>query len=108
MLLGSLPRLPKVTSDVIQGSAVGGAIHPIMLNKWFHGSLGFQSGVRTSAGLLAGLLTISIILMKPRYPPAKTPDSMLKNFKRFLKDVPYVIMILGFVLSCNQSLGPAD
>ena len=32
---------------------------------------------------------------------------MLKNYKRFLKDVPYVIMILGFVLSCNQSLGLA-
>ncbi|KAJ3511804.1 hypothetical protein NLJ89_g3887 [Agrocybe chaxingu] len=84
------------------GSAFGGAIHPIMLNAWFHGRLGFHAGVKASAGLTGGLLIIAILLMKPRYPPnAKKAGSTLKLVRHFLGDLPYVIIILGtaFVLA---------
>ncbi|KAF8961854.1 major facilitator superfamily domain-containing protein [Flammula alnicola] len=82
------------------GSAVGGAIHPIMLNAWFHGSLGFHSGVKASAGLTGGLLIISLLLMKPQYPKnAKKAISTLRSFRIFLHDFPYVIMIVGTVLT---------
>ncbi|TFK32267.1 major facilitator superfamily domain-containing protein [Crucibulum laeve] len=80
------------------GTAVGGALHPIMLNKWFHGSLGFHNGVRASAGLNAGLLIISILLMKPRLPPSIKAHSTLRSLRVFLQDIPYVVMVLGTVL----------
>ncbi|KAF9484040.1 MFS general substrate transporter [Pholiota conissans] len=84
------------------GSAVGGAIHPIMLNAWFHGSLGFHSGVKASAGLTGGLMLLAIILMKPRYPKNKKKAiSTIQSFKVFLPDFPYVIMILGTILSLS-------
>ncbi|KAF8199455.1 major facilitator superfamily domain-containing protein [Pholiota molesta] len=82
------------------GSAVGGAIHPIMLNSWFHGSLGFHSGVKASAGLTGGLMIISLILMKPRYPKNKKKViSTVRSFSLFLHDFPYVIMIIGTALA---------
>ncbi|PPQ96481.1 hypothetical protein CVT26_010475 [Gymnopilus dilepis] len=82
------------------GSALGGAIHPILLNTWFHGSLGFHSGVKASAGICGGLFAISLVLMKPRYPPnRRKPISILHSLRVFLKDVPYVIMALGTFLT---------
>lgn len=81
------------------GSAFGGAIHPIMLNALFHGSVGFHGGVKVSAGLIAGLLIISLLLMKPRYPQnTQKAASILNSFKAFLRDMPYVIMILATTL----------
>lgn len=78
------------------GSAVGGAIHPIILNAWFHGSLGFHSGVRASAGLNAVLLIIAICLMKPRLPPSPRKESSTsKDLRVFLRDIPYTITIIG-------------
>ncbi|KIM41319.1 hypothetical protein M413DRAFT_72154 [Hebeloma cylindrosporum] len=82
------------------GSAIGGAIHPIMLNAWFHGALGFHSGVRASAGLTGGLMIIALFLMKPRYPVnGKKASSTLRYFRVFLQDLPYAIMILGTFLT---------
>ena len=67
-----------------------------MLNPLFHGSVGFNSGVKVSAGLIAGLLIISLLLMKPRYPQnTKKAASILNNFRGFLCDIPYVIMIFA-------------
>lgn len=67
-----------------------------MLNALFHGPVGFNSGVKISAGMIAGLLIISLLLMKPRYPQnTKKAASILNNFRVFLRDLPYVIMILG-------------
>ncbi|KAH9474434.1 MFS transporter asaE [Psilocybe cubensis] len=84
------------------GSAVGGALHPIMLNKWFQGSLGFHSGVKASAGLNAGLLIISLLLMKPKYPPnRKKANSTFRSMRLFLRDPPYVIMIFGTVITLS-------
>lgn len=78
---------------------MGGALHPIMLNAWFHGSVGFHNGVRASAGLNGILLIVSIILMKPRLPPSsKKVGSILNSFRTFLRDLPYVITIVGYVI----------
>ncbi|KAG6861148.1 hypothetical protein C0995_003416 [Termitomyces sp. Mi166 len=77
------------------GSAVGGALHPIMLNKLFYGPAGFHGGVRTSAGLCLGLLAIALLLLRPRFRPKKSHISTARVFKDFLRDPPYVIMVCG-------------
>lgn len=81
--------------QAFQGSAVGGALHPIMLNAWFHGSVGFHKGVRASAGLNLGLLVIALLLMKPRLPPSPQKEGPVKSLRTFSKDVPFVIMVGG-------------
>ncbi|KAF9465708.1 major facilitator superfamily domain-containing protein [Collybia nuda] len=81
------------------GAAIGGAVHPIMLNHLFHGPVGFHAGVRASAGLLTGLLAIAILLMRPRFPFAsRAQGSTLSDLQVFLRDPPYVFMTLGTVL----------
>ena len=86
-----------------QGSAVGGAIHPIILNAWFHGSVGFHRGVRASAGLTGGLLVIAILLMKPRYPEKrKKSQKIITSFRNFMRDTPYVIMVFGWVIFTSK------
>lgn len=88
---------------------MGGALHPIMLNVWFHGSVGFHNGVRASAGLNGILLIISVILMKPRLPPSsKKVGSILNSFSMFLRDLPYVITILGYVIGLSLSYFASD
>ncbi|PPQ76707.1 hypothetical protein CVT26_004383, partial [Gymnopilus dilepis] len=80
----------------MSGSALGGIIYPILLNKWFHGSLGFHSGVRASAGICGGLFAIALVLMKPRYPPNRPISvSILRSLKVFMKDAPYVFVALA-------------
>jgi len=87
----------------IKGSAIGGATHPIMLNAWFHGSLGFHSGVKASGALNGGLLLIALVLMQPRYPlNRKKADSTFSNFRGFLHETPYVIMIFGQVILSDK------
>ncbi|KAJ3508141.1 hypothetical protein NMY22_g16712 [Coprinellus aureogranulatus] len=91
-------RRPFATGIAVSGSAIGGAIHPIMLNAWFYGSLGFRNGVRASASLNAGLLILAMFLMKPRYTGAKAYRIGLReSFRRFLRDVPYVVTIAGTI-----------
>ncbi|KAF8888855.1 major facilitator superfamily domain-containing protein [Infundibulicybe gibba] len=80
-----------------QGSAVGGAIQPIMLNSWFHGSLGFHQGVRASAAFNAALLIIAICLVRPRLPPKPGGGSPFRSLRIFIVDVPYMIMVSGTV-----------
>ena len=70
----------------------------MMLNAWFYGSLGFRNGVRASASLNAGLLIIAIFLMKPRYTSTKAHRiGTIESFRKFLKDGPYAVTILGCV-----------
>ena len=69
-----------------------------MLNKWFHGSVGFNNGVRASAALNAGLLLLANVLMKPRLAPTTMPrkeGSTIGDLRTFLRDLPYVVMVLG-------------
>ncbi|KAF5310611.1 hypothetical protein D9619_007765 [Psilocybe cf. subviscida] len=80
-------------------SALGGVVHPIMLNKLIHGSVGFANGVRASAGMNTGLLVISLLCMRTRLPPvAKKASSILQDFNQFSRDAPYVISVLGTAL----------
>jgi len=81
------------------GSAVGGALHPIMLNSWFHGSVGFHQGVRASATLNLGLLVIALLLMRTRLPPSSSKSgSTIINIRAFSRDPPYVITVVGTIL----------
>ncbi|KAK2460860.1 hypothetical protein APHAL10511_007330 [Amanita phalloides] len=80
------------------GSAVGGAIHPIMLNQLFHGRVGFHNGVRASAGLNLGLLLIAILLMKTRLPPRGREDSLLNSFSRFMREPAYLLATSGTII----------
>ncbi|KAF8068867.1 major facilitator superfamily domain-containing protein [Lyophyllum atratum] len=81
------------------GSAVGAALHPIMLNRLFHGSVGFHNGVRSSAGMNLGLLAIALLLMKPRLPAcSRKQGSTLQNLKTFLREPSYVSTIAGIFL----------
>ncbi|KAG6856214.1 hypothetical protein H0H87_006550 [Tephrocybe sp. NHM501043] len=70
-----------------------------MLNQLFHGQVGFRNGVRASAGMVAALLIIAILLMKPRLlPTSRKHGSTLRDLNVFLRDPPYVIMVTGTVL----------
>lgn len=71
----------------------------MMLNAWFYGSVGFRNGVRASASLNAGLLILAMFLMKPRYTSTKAYRiGTIESFRRFLRDGPYVVTILGYVI----------
>ncbi|KAF8624652.1 hypothetical protein AX17_006983 [Amanita inopinata Kibby_2008] len=83
------------------GSAVGGTIHPIMLNQLFHGRAGFRNGVRASAALNFGLLIIAMFLMKPRLPPKKLEGNLLRSFSTFLREPAYVFTTLGTVFAIS-------
>lgn len=78
-----------------QGAALGGAIHPIMLNQLFDGQVGFYNGVRASAGLNLGLMIIGVLLMKPRLPPTRHEGSLLRSLRTFMRDPAYVLVTLG-------------
>ncbi|KAF9460406.1 major facilitator superfamily domain-containing protein [Collybia nuda] len=91
-------RRSLVMGIAASGSAVGGALHPIMLNKLFHGPMGFHNGVRASAGMNLGLLAFALCLTKPRLPPKGNQVSFVSTLRVFARDPPYVIMILGTVL----------
>ncbi|KAF7348859.1 hypothetical protein MVEN_01406000 [Mycena venus] len=79
---------------VASGSSLGAVIHPIMLNNTFH-SLGFANAVRASAGLVSGLLLISCLLMRTRYPPTTPHIPFWKSLPRFARDKPYVYAVIG-------------
>ena len=80
----------------IKGVAVGGAVHPIMLDKLFNGPLGFHNGVRVSAMFVGVLLLVANMLMKPGLPPAsRKGGSAFNDIKTFSRDAPYVLTALG-------------
>jgi hypothetical protein len=67
-----------------------------MLNRLFHGPVGFHAGVRASAGLILGLLTIATVLMKPMLPPnPRKQGNIFQDFRAFLSDPPYVATLVG-------------
>ncbi|KAF8523759.1 MFS general substrate transporter, partial [Hysterangium stoloniferum] len=89
----------------ITGSSVGGIVYPIMLNQWFHGSVGFNWGVRGSAFLTMGVLVVANYLMRPQYSDnnQKTDEDhhTTTNLRDILTDWPFVFLVLiggSFVL----------
>ena len=112
----------------VAGSSLGGLLHPIMLNALFYGvssggdagviiqsqsevKTNFARGVRASAGLVAGMQLIAVLLMRTRYPQREQTDQDAKTtrgrlqevkrlfelVKRFSEDWPYVCFCLGRV-----------
>lgn len=65
---------------VASGSSLGGILHPVMLNHFFNGSLGFGGGVRVSASMMAGMQLVAICLMRSKYP---------ENGQEEVKHIPY-------------------
>jgi len=82
---------------VSAGSAIGAALHPIMLNHLFHGPLGFHNGVRVSAAFNSFLLIGSNLVMRTRLPPKKE-GSAIPIFD-FARDPPYVFAVLAGMLT---------
>ncbi|GJE93674.1 MFS general substrate transporter [Phanerochaete sordida] len=82
-------------SIVASGSSLGSVIHPIMLNNTLNGSLSFGNSVRASAGLVAGMLLIAILLMKPRLPPPAHTTPLIPAMVKFSKDSAYVWTTIG-------------
>lgn len=67
-----------------------------MLNKLFHGSIGFQNGVRASAAFNFVIVAIAILLMRPRLPPSPKKDSSLwLLLRKFFKEPAYTSTVLG-------------
>ncbi|KAI0728959.1 MFS general substrate transporter [Fomitopsis betulina] len=75
---------------VVCGSSTGGIIFPIMLNRLFNVSAGFEWGVRASAFFVLTLSLLSNILINPNAPSseARPPKAKLKVI---LTDAPYLL-----------------
>lgn len=71
-----------------------------MLNKLFHGPVGFHAGVRANAALNFGLLAIALLLMKPKpNMVSRNQGSLLRELFVFMSDPPYVFMVMGYVVT---------
>ncbi|KAF8990292.1 MFS general substrate transporter [Cyathus striatus] len=79
---------------VLLGSSTGGVIFPIMLDQLFKGAVGFEWGVRISAFVCLGLLTISNVIMMPN-PDIAGLEKSKPDIKAVLTDVPYIILTVG-------------
>ncbi|KIJ07578.1 hypothetical protein PAXINDRAFT_90172, partial [Paxillus involutus ATCC 200175] len=91
-------RRTFVMSMITCGTSLGGISHTIMLNKLLNGSIGFEVGVRISAGFVSILLFLSCLLVRPRYEAVQKPTSVnfWKTTKKCFTEVPSLLTILGF------------
>ncbi|KAF8065015.1 major facilitator superfamily domain-containing protein [Lyophyllum atratum] len=90
---------PLATGIVTSGTALGAVLHPIMINRFFQGSLGFHNGVRVTATLTSGLLLVANCMMRTRLPPKTSrKESMIPKVVEFARDPPYRLIILGGML----------
>lgn len=80
------------------GSSIGGVMQPIMVNRLLNGPLGFANGVRANTGLIAGMLLVGNLLMRPR--PLNeihfAPKARI-DVKAYLRDGPYMALLLACV-----------
>jgi len=84
---------------VATGSSFGGIVYPIMLNHFFHGSVGFAWGVRASAFLSLGFLALANCLMSARLPNNQNrPEVPKPKLRDIFTDAPYVIVNSGIFL----------
>ncbi|KAF8076825.1 MFS general substrate transporter [Lyophyllum atratum] len=82
---------------VVTGTGIGGIVIPIMLNQLFKSSVGFEWGVRASAFMVLGLLTLSNILMCTN-PALEGMQKPKPDMKGILTDVPYILANLAVLL----------
>lgn len=71
----------------------GAMIHPVMLNKFFNGSIGFHNGVRISGSMNAVLLLVACSIMRTRLPPQTTRGLPLV---KWLREPSYVLVLVGY------------
>ncbi|TFK68912.1 MFS general substrate transporter [Pluteus cervinus] len=88
---------------MLSGASIGGIVLPIMLNKLVFGPQGFALGVRTSAGVVTGLMAMANILMRTRPEVLKASASERSDVRRIsftdlLRDLPYMTCVAAGVL----------
>ncbi|KAG2118698.1 major facilitator superfamily domain-containing protein [Suillus discolor] len=88
-------RRTLVMTFVVTGSSLGAIIHPIMLNNLINGPLGFSNGVRVSAGLISLFLLTACLCMRTRLDPPVTPVNYIVAARKCIRDVPFVLLIIG-------------
>ncbi|KAG2058332.1 MFS general substrate transporter [Suillus hirtellus] len=86
-----------VMSLVTSGIPLGGIIHPIMLNHLLNGTVGFEKGVRASAGFVSALLLIACLSVRTRELPVSTVSYTVVARKCF-REVLFVLMTVGATL----------
>ncbi|KAG2139240.1 major facilitator superfamily domain-containing protein [Suillus clintonianus] len=94
-----------VMSLVVSGTSLGTIIHPIMLNHFLNGTVGFARGVRFSAGFVSALLLISCLSMRTRELPAPT-GSYTAVARKCSREVPFILMTVGSTLFQIRSFFP--
>jgi hypothetical protein len=81
------------------GSALGGLIHPIVVNQLLQTRLGFAGTVKVSAGLVTFTMIVATILIQPRYPKNKElkrkPVNLGTNIRTFFKEPAFAFASLG-------------
>lgn len=81
----------------LAGSAIGGIVFPIMLNKLLNSSIGFAWTVRIAAFVVLGCLAVANLLIRPRVKPSETTQSMISQLKVLFTDIPYMLLVSGYV-----------
>ncbi|KAG1748489.1 MFS general substrate transporter [Suillus paluster] len=100
-------RRTLVMAFTISGSSLGAIVHPIMLNNFLDGPLGFANGVRASAGFVSALLLIACLCMRTRLDPPTTPVNYIAAARKCLRDVPFTLMVAGGFLFQTGLFYPA-
>lgn len=79
------------------GSAVGGLIQPILLNKLFSSALGFGNSIRCDAALNAVLLIIASFTMIPKQVQITEggKERVKVNPASFFRELNYMLVIIG-------------
>lgn len=82
---------------VVSGAPVGGIVFPIMLNNLIsHPEIGFATGVRASAALVAGLMFIANTIMRTNTPKSlKNTSVSWREFVAIIWDGAYLWSIAG-------------
>lgn len=99
MQTSTITGLSHVLSLV--GCPVGGIVCPQMLNRLFYGRIGYVWGVRVSAFVSLAVLVIGNILMVPN--PPKLVPGQKPPIGKLLKDVPYILSMIGSVSHCYSN-----
>lgn len=88
------------------GSSIGGIIFPIMVQKLIV-QVGYGWSMRIAAFMILGLLTISNLTIKSRFPPqprSMTKEELIQPFREFTM----VVVIAGFLLLTFGIFIPID
>ncbi|KAG1878464.1 MFS general substrate transporter [Suillus tomentosus] len=89
-------RRTLVMSLVASGSPMGAVVHPIMLNHLLNGTVGFERGVRASAGFVSALLLISCLSMRTRaLSMSKPTTSYNAAVRKCSRDVFFILITAG-------------